>query len=128
MKASDSDHGEAKAVVDLEQLEAACDGDPGLMRELVDLYFGQADQIIAGLGKGIAAGDVSEVDHLAHKLAGSSLACGMSAVVAPLRQLEQNAKAGHLNGAADLHAQASERLETVRRFMQTHLQGDSNNP
>jgi CheY-like chemotaxis protein len=93
--------------VDLEQLQSACDGDAGLMRELMDLYFGQADQIMAGLGKAIAAGDVREVDHLSHKLAGSSLACGMSALVPALRQLEHNAKAGHLQGAPDWFAQAA---------------------
>jgi HPt (histidine-containing phosphotransfer) domain-containing protein len=108
----------------LEQLQSACDGDAGLMRELMDLYFGQADQIMAALGRGIAAGDVREVDHLSHKLAGSSLACGMSAMLPPLRQLEQNAKAGHLQGAPDCFAQACAQLEAVRRFMNDRLHGD----
>jgi len=107
--------------VDLEQLQSACDGDAGLMRELMDLYFGQADQIIAALGRGIAAGDVREVDHLSHKLAGSSLACGMSAMLPSLRQLEQNAKAGHLQGAPEWFAQACAQLEAVRRFMNDRL-------
>jgi HPt (histidine-containing phosphotransfer) domain-containing protein len=118
----DSDSAAAKPLVDLEQLQSACDGDPELMRELVDLYFGQADQIMAGLGKGIAAGDVGEVNHLSHKLAGSSLACGMSAIVHPLRQLEMNAKAGHLDGAPEWFAQAGAQLEAVRQFMNDHLQ------
>jgi hypothetical protein len=91
------------------------------MRELVDLYFGQADQIMAGLAKGIAAGDIGEVDHLSHKLAGSSLACGMSAPLPSLRQLEHNAKAGHLQGAQEWFAQASVQLEAVRQFMHEHL-------
>jgi HPt (histidine-containing phosphotransfer) domain-containing protein len=91
------------------------------MRELTDLYFGQADEIMAGLGKGIAAGDVGEVDHLSHKLAGSSLTCGMSALLPPLRQLERNAKAGHLQGAPDWFDQISVQLEAVRRFMLDHL-------
>jgi HPt (histidine-containing phosphotransfer) domain-containing protein len=108
-------------LVDLEQLQSACDGDPALMRELMDLYFGQADQIMAGLSKGIAEGDVGEVDHLSHKLAGSSLACGMSALMPALRQLEHNAKAGHLQGAPDLFAQVGVQLEAVRRFMHDYL-------
>ena len=121
MSTSDSERGAAKPLVDLEQLQSACDGDAQLMRELMDLYFKQADEIMAGLGKGIAAGDVGEVDHLSHKLAGSSLACGMSALLPPLRQLEQNAKAGHLQGAPDWFAQAGAQLEAVRRFMHDHL-------
>jgi HPt (histidine-containing phosphotransfer) domain-containing protein len=117
MNTSNSEGGDAQPLVDLEQLQAACDGDAGLMRELLDLYFGQADQIMAGLGKAIAAGDVKEVDHFSHKLAGSSLACGMSAVVAPLRQLEHNAKDGHLQGAPDWFAQVGTQLEAIRQFM-----------
>jgi len=95
------------------------------MRELIDLYFGQADQIMAGLGKGIAAGDVGEVNHLSHKLAGSSLACGMAALIPPLRHLEHNAKAGHLDGAPEWFAQASTQLEAVRRFMGDYLRRSS---
>jgi HPt (histidine-containing phosphotransfer) domain-containing protein len=122
LKTPDSNAKPATPLVDLDQLQSACDGDPVLMRELVDLYFGQADQIMVGLSKGIADGDVGEVDHLAHKLAGSSLACGMSALVHPLRQLEMNAKAGHLEGAPQWFAQVGVQLEAVRRFMHDHLQ------
>ncbi|HEY3863630.1 MAG TPA: Hpt domain-containing protein [Verrucomicrobiae bacterium] len=112
----------ARPLVDLDQLNSACDGDTQLMRDLIDLYMGQADQIIAGLGPAIEAGDVAEVDHLSHKLAGSSLACGMSALVPALRQLEHNAKAGHLNGAPHWFAQACAQLQAVRRFMRDYLQ------
>ena len=105
----------------MEQLQSACDGDAQLLRELMDLYFGQADQIMPGLGRAIEAGDVEEVDHLAHKLAGSSLACGMSGPVKALRQLEHNAKAGHLQGAPDGFREVSLQLEAVRRFMRDYF-------
>jgi HPt (histidine-containing phosphotransfer) domain-containing protein len=125
LNSSDSAGAPAKPLVDLEQLQSACDGDDGLMRDLMALYFGQADEIMAALGPAIAAGDVGEVDHLSHKLAGSSLACGMSAVVPPLRQLERNAKAGHLQGAQDWFAQVGGQLERVRRFMNDYLRQKS---
>lgn len=121
MKAEDSAGGTAKPLVDLDQLQSACDGDAGLMRELLSLYFGQADEIVKSLGAAITAGDVGQVDHLAHKLAGSSLACGMSALVPALRQLEHNAKAGHLDGAPDWFAQVTVQLEAVRRYMDEFL-------
>jgi HPt (histidine-containing phosphotransfer) domain-containing protein len=111
-----------KPLVDLEQLQSTSDGDSELMRELLDLYFKQAEEIMGGLGKGIETGDVKEVNHLSHKLAGSSLACGMSAVVPPLRQLEETAKAGHLRGATDSFAQAGAQLEAVRQYVYEHLQ------
>ena len=121
MKASEPGGDTAVPLVDMEQLQSACDGDAGLMRELLALYFGQADEIIKGLNTAIAAGDVGQVDHLAHKLAGSSLACGMSALVPALRQLEHNAKAGHLQGAPDWFAQVSAQLEAVRSYMGEYL-------
>ena len=120
-----SDSGAAKPVVDLEQFRSTCDGDARLLRDLMDLYFRQADQIMIGLGKAVEAGDVAEVDHFSHKLAGSSLACGMSAPVAALRQLERNAKAGHVQGAPDWFAQVQVQLEAVRQFMQDYF---SQNP
>jgi HPt (histidine-containing phosphotransfer) domain-containing protein len=120
LKTAHSDNTGDKPLVDLEQLQSACDGDAQLLHELMDLYFGQASQIMAGLGQAIEAGDVGQVDHLAHKLAGSSLACGMSAPVPALRQLEHNAKDGHLQGAADWFAQVGAQLEAVRRFMQEY--------
>ena len=125
MSTFDSNSGAAKPLVDLEQLQSACDGNAELMRELMDLYFTQADEIMAGLGKAIDAGDVAQADHFSHKLAGSSLACGMSAVVPPLRQLERNAKAGHLRGAPDWFAQVGVQLEAVRRYMRDYLRQKS---
>ena len=111
----------AKPLVDFDQLQSACDGDVGLMRELVELYFRQAAEIMGGLDVAIKTGEIPEVDHLAHKLAGSSLACGMSAVVAPSRALEQGAKAGHLQNAGVFYAQACEQIQAVREHVQEYL-------
>jgi HPt (histidine-containing phosphotransfer) domain-containing protein len=108
-------------LIDADQLRSACDGDAGLMRELMDLYFGQADQIMPGLHLAIKTGAIDDVDHLAHKLAGSSLACGMSAIVPSLRRMEMGAKAGHLNGAEASMAEAVEALEKLRQAVQEHL-------
>jgi HPt (histidine-containing phosphotransfer) domain-containing protein len=108
-------------LIDFDQLNSACDGDTSLMRELMDMYFGQADQIMLGLHKAIQTGAVAEVDHLSHKLAGSSLACGLVVIVAPLRRMEQGAKAGHLNGAEASMAEAVKALELLRQTVQAHL-------
>jgi len=108
-------------LIDFEQLQSACDGDVVLMRELMEMYFTQADQIMSGLRQAIPAGGIDDVDHLAHKLAGSSLACGMSAIVPSLRQLEHNAKSGHLNGAEGHFAEATAQLELIRQAMKEHL-------
>ena len=108
-------------LIDFDQLQSACGGDAALMRELMDMYFGQADQIMLGLRQAIETGAVADVNHLAHKLAGSSLACGLSAIVPSLRRMEQGAKAGHLDGAAASMAEAAMSLELLRHAVQDHL-------
>jgi HPt (histidine-containing phosphotransfer) domain-containing protein len=87
----------------------------------MDLYFGQADQIMPGLRQAIQTGEVADVNHLAHKLAGSSLACGLSAIVPSLRRMEHGAKAGHLNGAEASLAEAVTSLELLRHAVQDYL-------
>jgi HPt (histidine-containing phosphotransfer) domain-containing protein len=121
LKTSPLDRAGPKPLVDLEQLQSACDGDAQLLRDLMHLYFEQADQIMAGLGKAIEEGDVAEVDHFAHKLAGSSLACGLSGPVLALRHLEHNAKDGHLRGAPESFVEAGVQLEAVRQYVQDYL-------
>ncbi|MGO8700653.1 MAG: Hpt domain-containing protein [Limisphaerales bacterium] len=121
MNTSDPSNEAAKPLVDFDQLNAACDGNADLMRELVDMYFHQAGEILRALEKAIAEKSAAQVDHFAHKLAGSSLACGFSTVVPPLRQLEHNAKSGHLEGASDFFNQASTQVENVRRHVRDYL-------
>jgi HPt (histidine-containing phosphotransfer) domain-containing protein len=111
----------AAPLIDFDQLQSACDGDAGLMRELMDMYFGQADQIMPGLHQAIQTGEVAQVDYLSHKLAGSSLACGLSAIVPPLRQMESGAKEGHLNGAEASMAEAVTSLELLRQAVHDYL-------
>ena len=121
MNNTDPDNSGATPVVNFDQLQSACDGDAGVMRELLDLYFQQADQIMAGLEKAINGNAVGDVNHLAHKLAGSSLAVGMSAVVPSLRRLEGGAQAGHLIGAHESLADVSAKMKLVRRHVEDYL-------
>jgi HPt (histidine-containing phosphotransfer) domain-containing protein len=108
-------------LINFDQLQSACDGDRDLMKELMDMYFGQADQIMAGLHKALQNASIAEVNHLSHKLAGSSLACGLSGIVPPLRRMEHGAKEGHLNGAEASMAEAVALLELLRQAVQDHL-------
>jgi len=101
-------------LVDLERLEAAANEDPAMLQELVELYFAQARDLMNGLRGAITAGSAKDVDHFAHKLVGASLACGMSAMVLPLRELERQGKEGRLTNAEALFAQTSRHLELTR--------------
>lgn len=108
-------------LIDFDQMRSACDGNMDLLRELMEMYFGQADDLLPKLRTAVEKGAVADVDYLAHKLAGSSLACGLSAIVPPLRQMEHGAKAGHLNGADDALAEAVAAFELLRRAVQNYL-------
>ncbi len=113
--------GDPGNLVDLEQLTSASHGDMDLLKELMKLYFRKADEIMVELAKAITASDIGEVDHLSHKLAGSSLTCGMSALVSPLRSLERNAKANSLDGAPGFFAEVEVQLEAVRQYMDNYI-------
>jgi CheY-like chemotaxis protein len=108
-------------LVDLERLEAAANEDPAMLQELVDLYFAQAKDLMNGLRGAITAGSSKDVDHFAHKLVGASLACGMSAMVLPLRELERQGKEGRLTNADALFAQASRHLELTRNKVGSYI-------
>jgi two-component system, sensor histidine kinase and response regulator len=112
---------ENSPLVDLERLEAAANEDPIILQELVDLYFAQARDLMNGLRAAINSGSAKDVDHFAHKLVGASLACGMSAMVLPLRELEKRGKEGHLADAEALFERASRHLELTRDKVGTYV-------
>jgi HPt (histidine-containing phosphotransfer) domain-containing protein len=91
------------------------------LRELIDMYFTQADEILAGLRTAINAGAAKDVGELAHKLAGSSAVCGMTAMMAPLRALERQGREGQLSDAKPLMAETTERLDLCRRMLDEYL-------
>jgi len=110
-----------EALLDVQRLEAAANDDPKVVQELVDLYFAQATDLMNGLRAAINSGSAKDVDHFAHKLVGASLACGMSAMVLPLRQLEKRGKEGNLADAEALFDRASRHLELTRNKVGTYI-------
>jgi len=110
-----------EALLDVELLdENAAIGVDGL-RELIDLYLAKADELLHDLQAAIEAGAAEDVKRLAHRLAGSSVVCGVTAMVQPLRALEQRGREGQLFDADQLLAQAVQRLEVCRRLLAEYL-------
>jgi len=107
--------------VDFDQLRAASGEDPGFLQDLAKLYFDQAAEIMPALRAALEERSADDVEYLAHKLAGASLSCGMSAMVAPLRELEARGRKGDLTGADDFMAQATANLEIVRAEVREYL-------
>jgi HPt (histidine-containing phosphotransfer) domain-containing protein len=112
--------------VNFEQLREASGEDPGFLNDLAKLYFEQAGDIMAALVVALEKRSAPDVNYLAHKLAGSSLSCGMSAMAAPLRELEARGRRGDLTGADAFMAQAAANLEIVRAAVQDYLRRAQN--
>jgi two-component system sensor histidine kinase/response regulator len=103
--------------VDMQRLREVCDDAPELLREMIDLYLAQSNDLIRHLGAAIQAGAAKDVEHLAHKYLGASANCGMTAIISPLRELERMGKSGQLSGAEELYADASHQLNRIQRFL-----------
>jgi HPt (histidine-containing phosphotransfer) domain-containing protein len=91
------------------------------LHDLLEMYLAQADEILGELRTAVASGATRDVDQLAHKLAGSSAVCGVTAIIGPLRALEKQASQDELSGADQLLAEADEKLELCRRLLGEYL-------
>ena len=110
-----------EALLDVELLdENAAIGVDGL-RELIDLYLAKADELLNDMQAAIEVGAAEDVKRLAHRLVGSSVVCGVTAMVEPLRALEQRGRDGQLSDASLLLAQTVQQLEVCRRLLAEYL-------
>jgi CheY-like chemotaxis protein/HPt (histidine-containing phosphotransfer) domain-containing protein len=106
---------------DLERIESLGDGGQEGMRQIVGLFFGQIVPKLEALKAAVEAGDRSEIRRLAHFCAGSSATCGMTALAAPLRELEDAALADEMSKAPLLLRQSQQALDATRTFLSAKL-------
>ena len=104
--------------LDEEALHDIAADDPAGAIELIQLYIEQADEITKNLRPAIDAGQAEEVNQLAHRLAGASSTCGVTAMVPPLRKLEYRGRDNQLDGADALLDDILQQLETSRRELE----------
>jgi HPt (histidine-containing phosphotransfer) domain-containing protein len=109
--------------LDLELLDENADFGLDDLQDLIQMYLTQADEIMGHLKTAIQAGAATDVDQLAHKLAGSSAVCGVQAMITPLRTLEKQAREGQLAGSEQVLDDAMQRLELCRRLLAEYLAG-----
>jgi signal transduction histidine kinase/AmiR/NasT family two-component response regulator/HPt (histidine-containing phosphotransfer) domain-containing protein len=114
--------------VDLERLTEMSGPDEASVRELTDLYLTQTDQQMRELQTAIQSHAAQEIEHLAHKAAGASSTCGMTAIVPPLRELERQAHEGHLDQADDLYREINHQLHRTQAFLARYLDSLRNPP
>ncbi|WCJ58316.1 ATP-binding protein [Fontisphaera persica] len=86
--------------VDFARLAEVSNEDADMMAEMGQLFLEQAEELLAGIKEGMEQKDSARIKVHAHKLRGSCGACGMTALIEPLAQLEREALAGHWEAAA----------------------------
>jgi HPt (histidine-containing phosphotransfer) domain-containing protein len=109
----------AEAGPDLESRPAPAVLDPASMRslrrfstdtggwsaaivEIVRTFLSDMDERTAAIRAALLKEDLAEIGHQAHSLAGSSGALGAAQLAARCRQLETEARQGHIDGLRDI--------------------------
>jgi len=107
----------AEPPVDMDRLNSLVEGDPGGLRELVELYLKQTTQQIAQLEAAIRAQNADDVRRVAHSCAGASATLGMTRLVPLLRDLEKQGASGTLTHAAQLCEKAAGEFQLIQHFL-----------
>jgi len=115
--------GAEESPVDWKRFHEIAEDSPEGARQLSALYLGQADNLMNGIQAAIKADASQDLCQLAHRLGGSSSACGMRAILPPLLELEGQGRRGRLSDADQLFAQTSRKLESIRRVLSDQLAG-----
>jgi two-component system sensor histidine kinase/response regulator len=106
--------------VNLEHLHDMVGNDTKLLREMIALYFSEAEQSVKKLDSAIQRREAAEVKALAHRFLGASLSCGFVAMAKPLSDLEKLAENIIWDEASELLRQTIQALALVREFLEKH--------
>ena len=109
--------------VSLKRLQKLTYGNPVKFQEMIDLYLNQADDLMGKLDAAVKASVPKDVEQIAHKLCGASSTCGMTAIVAPLKELERQGREGTLTTHVEVYAQAVDALVRIKRFLNEQTPG-----
>jgi signal transduction histidine kinase/CheY-like chemotaxis protein len=95
----------------------------GGMAELVDLFIRDTVSRLDDLGRGIAAGDASQVARAGHTLKGSSANLGASAMADLCEEIQASATNHALDGAADVLRRLEAEFRRVRAALTAAFPG-----
>jgi PAS domain S-box-containing protein len=114
-----------EAPVDKEWLLEAVGGLEAEARELAEFYLEQAREMLERLEAATREWTPSQIEQIAHKLAGASASCGVTLLLEPLRELEQGVRSGTLGQeqACRLYQEAQRRYEQVQQFLHACFAG-----
>ena len=108
--------------MDLKRLSKLSRGDTGKVLELATIYWKQAEEMLAQLSAAVEARDQKLMEQVAHRWTGSSATCGVTALAPVLRQVENLAREGRLEEAAEMFQPVPAIHEKVGRFLEEYRQ------
>ncbi len=109
--------------VDMDRLLGMVHDEPEELRYVVNMYLSESRQVMDRLWAAVDAADWAQTEALAHRLAGTSATCGMTAMVRPLRELEIVAKAGRCAKNQTLCLEATHQHARVTAYLESHVLG-----
>jgi CheY-like chemotaxis protein len=109
------------APVDVARMRDALGDEPREFAEILELYLDGMVANLAKLDDALGLGDRDAIQALAHTCAGTSANCGMNAVLAPLRDLENNARAGHSSGVTSAFVRTKEEFARIQAFLDLNI-------
>lgn len=114
-------------LVDVDRLLDVSDHHRDNLLELVELYLEQTKIQVQQLKAAVLSDSEDEAKRIAHSCAGSSAACGMTAMMGPLRVLERLAPEGNSERVEKLLGTLDATLSRTEEFLTKFCQGyDSN--
>ncbi len=114
--------------IDLEYLKKSPEITEEKMWKLFKLYQKQTSKLLEELRAAVQAGNPKKVEFSAHKIAGSSISCGMVDIVPPLRKLEQLGEQGNLENAPRLVLQIDREFKRTNDFLRLQQRTKSSKP
>ncbi len=115
MSADEPDSG-GNPPVDMDWLCECTDNDSDAMKEMVALYINRTTSLIAELNGAVASKNAAEIRRIAHACAGSSGACGVTALVPAFKELEHMGVDGKLENAPAAYASVERDFARTKEF------------
>ncbi|MDX6385536.1 MAG: two-component system, sensor histidine kinase and response regulator [Blastocatellia bacterium] len=109
------------APVDVARMRDALGDEPREFAEILELYLDGMVANLAKLDDALGLGDRDAIQALAHTCAGTSANCGMNAVLKPLRDLEDTARAGHLSGVTSAFVRTKQEFARIQAFLDLNI-------
>jgi CheY-like chemotaxis protein len=87
---------------------------------ILDEYLRQMTDSLQRLDVAVGAHDYQALESIAHNCAGTSATCGMTAVVAPLRELESAGRAACFDNVAPFLSQTKDGFQRICAFLENY--------